>query len=357
VSLTLVFGRDDPARVRFAASPLFETMSALRVLLEPSRHRYHLPWLDSVRPDLDRLDLWPLLVLSPHSGWTPDFLSPAPAGPGTDVADQVAQLRATAPEQVAREVERSLTERSGEPAPAAAWRLLEDPVATRTVLADLLEQCWRLLIAPHWPRLRDLLEADVRYRTQMLGDLGLERVLGDLHGRIRWTRGAMVIDGPGTERHRLTGRGLLLMPSAFIWPSVAAIIEPPARPTLVYPARGIAELWQPVRTGHSEALGRLLGQTRAALLESLAEPASTSTLARRHALAPSTVSQHLAVLHSARLISRRRHRHAVIYQRTALGTELARGGPPAGRAPAAGARAEARALNQNRPPCAALGRA
>jgi DNA-binding MarR family transcriptional regulator len=147
------------------------------------------------------------------------------------------------------------------------------------------------------------------------------------------------------------------MPSAFIWPSAAAIIEPPARPTLVYPARGIAELWQPVRTGHSEALGRLLGQTRAALLESLAEPASTSTLARRHALAPSTVSQHLAVLHSAMLISRRRHRHAVIYQRTALGTELARGGLPAGRAPAAGARAGARAHNKNGPPCAVLGRA
>src|SRR5260370_36370714 len=58
-------------------------MSALRVLLEPRRHWYHLPWLDSVRGDLDRLHLWPLLVLSPRCGWTPDFLSPAPAGPGT----------------------------------------------------------------------------------------------------------------------------------------------------------------------------------------------------------------------------------------------------------------------------------
>jgi DNA-binding transcriptional ArsR family regulator len=330
VSLSLIFGRDDPARVRFAASPLFETMSALRVLLEPSRHWYHLPWLDSVRPHLDSLDLWPLLVLSPHSGWTPDFLSPAPPGPGTDIADQLAQVRATAPEQVATEVQRSLTERSGEPAPASAWRLLEDPLATRTVLADLLEQCWRLLIAPHWARLRELLEADVQYRTQVLGDFGLERVLGDLHPRIRWTARAIVIDGPGTGRHRLGGGGLLLMPSAFVWPSVAAIIDPPARPTLVYPARGIAEVWQPAHTGHSEALARLLGHTRAALLESLAEPASTSTLARRHALAPSTVSQHLAALHNARLISRRRHRHAVIYQQTALGTELAHGRPQLG---------------------------
>jgi DNA-binding transcriptional ArsR family regulator len=330
VSLTLVFGRDDPARVRFAISPVFETMSALRVLLEPRRHWYHLPWLDSVREDLDRLDLWPLLVLSPHRGWTPDFLSPAPAGPGTDIADQLAQVGATAPEQVASEVERSLTERSGARAPEAAWRLLDDPAATRTILADLLEQCWRLLIAPHWPRLHDLLEADMLYRTQILGDFGLERVLGDLHPRVRWTGRAMVIDGPAAQRRRLEGGGLLLMPSAFVWPSLAPIIDPPARPALAYPARGIAELWQPARTRHSAALARLLGRTRAALLESLAEAASTETLARRHGLAPSTVSEHLSALRNARLVTRRRHRHAVMYQQTPLGAVLSNGGQPLG---------------------------
>jgi DNA-binding transcriptional ArsR family regulator len=105
-----------------------------------------------------------------------------------------------------------------------------------------------------------------------------------------------------------------------------AVIDPPARPTLIYPARGIAELWQPAPTDQSEALARLLGKTRAALLESLAEPASTHTLARRHDLAPSTVSEHLTVLHHAGLIARRRHRHSVIYQQAPLGTQLANGG-------------------------------
>jgi DNA-binding MarR family transcriptional regulator len=328
VKLTLVFGRDDPARVRFAVSPLFETTAALRVALEPRRHRYHLPWLESVRPDLHRLDAWPLQVLSPHTGWHPDFLTPIPAGPGTDISDQLAKVAATPPDQVACEVRRSLTERSGETAPEAAWRLLDDPAATLATLADLLDRCWKLLIAPHWSRLRDLLEADVMYRTQTLGDYGLERMLGDLHERVRWTGSAMIIDWPGqSELHRLDGDGLVLIPTAFNWPSLSPFIDPPARKALAYPARGIAELWQPTRTAHSAALARLLGPTRAALLESLAEPASTSTLARRHSLAPSTVSEHLAALHEARLTSRRRHRHAVIYQQTPLGTQLASAEP------------------------------
>jgi DNA-binding MarR family transcriptional regulator len=193
------------------------------------------------------------------------------------------------------------------------------------MLADLLDQCWHLLIAPHWPRLRDLLQADMLYRTQMLGDYGLERVLSELDPRAHWTGDALVIDAPGAGRRQLAGAGLLLLPSVFVWPGLVAVIDPPARPTLIYPARGIAELWQPAPTDHSEALARLLGKTRAALLESLAEPASTHTLARRHDLAPSTVSEHLTVLHHTGLITRRRHRHTVIYQQAPLGTELADG--------------------------------
>ncbi len=326
MSLSLVFGRDDPARTRFAISPLFETMAALRLVLEPQRRAYHLPWLDAVRPELDQLDLWPLLVLSPRMGWTPDFLAPVPAGPGTTVADLLGQVRATPAGQAAHEIQRSLAERGGVAAPPGAAQLLEDPAATRDRLADLLGECWRLLIAPHWPRLREVLEADVAFRTETLAAYGLERVLSDLHPRVRWTGRALVIDGFEPQRRRLGGGGLLLMPSVFLWPSLAPIIDPPARPVLAYPARGIAELWQPARTGQSDALARLLGRTRATLLESLAEPAATHTLARRHGLAASTVSEHLAALRAARLVASRRHRHAVIYAQTRLGAELAGAG-------------------------------
>ncbi len=326
MSVTMVFGPDDPARTRFVVSPAWETMHAIRVIAEPGRHQYHLPWLEAVRPQAERLDLGPLLALSPRRGWTPDFLSPVPDTANADMAGELARVRATPPDQVADEVRRSLTERNGAPVPPGAWQLLDDPAATRDRVADLLAQCWQLLVEPHWPRLRDRIEADVAFRTRTLADYGLERMLGDLHPRVRWTGRSLVISGMGTARRHLGGAGLLLIPSAFGWPSLAPVIDPPSRPALAYPARGIAELWQPARTAQSDALARLLGRTRAALLESLAEPASTHTLARRHELAASTVSEHLAALRDARLVTNRRDRHAVMYQQTQLGTALAAGG-------------------------------
>jgi DNA-binding transcriptional ArsR family regulator len=326
MSVTMVFGPDDPARTRFVISPAWETVHAIRVIAEPQRHLYHLPWLEAVRPQAERLDLRPLLMLTPRRGWTPDFLSPVPDTPDADMTGELARVRATPPDQVAHEIRRSLTERYGAPVPPGAWQLLEDPAAARDLVADLLAQCWQLLVEPHWPRLRDRIEADVAFRTRMLADYGLERMLGDLHPRVHWTGRALVIKGMDPARRHLDGAGLMLMPSAFAWPSLAAVIDPPSRPALVYPARGIAELWQPARTPQSDALARLLGRTRAALLASLAEPASTHTLARRHGLAPSTVSEHLSALRDARLVTSSRHRHAVMYQQTRLGTALADAG-------------------------------
>src|SRR5262245_6231071 len=74
--------------------------------------------------------------------------------------------------------------------------------ATRALLADLPEQCWQLLIAPHWPRLRDLLDADLAFRAQTLAGYGLARVLGDVHPRARWTGRAIVIDRAPAPRAR-----------------------------------------------------------------------------------------------------------------------------------------------------------
>jgi DNA-binding transcriptional ArsR family regulator len=123
----------------------------------------------------------------------------------------------------------------------------------------------------------------------------------------------------------LRGRGLVLMPSAYIWPRVVAVSDEPWQPAIVYPARGIADLWQQAPPP-PDPLVRLLGRTRALLLARLDQPASTSTLAALHGLSPSGTSGHLTTMRDAGLITGTRHGHEIRYTRTRLGTELTHAG-------------------------------
>jgi DNA-binding transcriptional ArsR family regulator len=122
----------------------------------------------------------------------------------------------------------------------------------------------------------------------------------------------------------LDERGLVLMPSVFHGPKVAAIVDEPWLPTIAYPARGTAELWR-TPTGSPGALSRLLGRTRANVLTSLDEPLSTTTLAALMELSPAGVSRHLLALRDAGLVATTRHGHEVRYGRTSLGSALLRG--------------------------------
>jgi DNA-binding transcriptional ArsR family regulator len=100
--------------------------------------------------------------------------------------------------------------------------------------------------------------------------------------------------------------------------------EAPWQPTLIYPARGIATLWDD--GAHApDGLARLLGATRAAALIDLDAPRSTTELARRLSISAAGASHHLAALRDAGLISRRRDGRTVLYVRTATGDALVRG--------------------------------
>ena len=131
---------------------------------------------------------------------------------------------------------------------------------------------------------------------------------------IRWTRRGLSVANRDDEVVNLGDRGLVLMPSAYMWPSVATVIEEPWQPTIIYPARGVAELWQ-APTVASDALARLLGRTRALVLASLDHPSSTTALAALIEVSPAG---------AAGLIAGARHGHEVRYTRTALGSALLR---------------------------------
>jgi DNA-binding transcriptional ArsR family regulator len=117
---------------------------------------------------------------------------------------------------------------------------------------------------------------------------------------------------------------LLFVPSVFVWPKLALRLDPPWPPALIYPARGVAALWeQPGRRRPGTALDRLLGSSRAAILIALDEPASTTQLVAALGQSLGGIGDHLAVLREAGLISRARSGRSVLYRRTPVGDALA----------------------------------
>ncbi|MBE1535105.1 ArsR/SmtB family transcription factor [Actinomadura algeriensis] len=322
----LVFAPDDVARVRFAFSPLWEMVRSLRVLADPSGHALHLPWVHAVRPRLRGLDLAPLRRMVPAWGYIPDFLTPPPDTPLPDLGAELEIVRATPPEVVAAEL------RFMPPDPGRA-EMAERPARALEVVADLLEDYWAAAVEPYWPRVRDLLEGDVLRRTRALAAQGAAGVFGGLHEAVAWRAATLTIDRRRHFRGGLDGRGLLLVPSAFVWPEVSVMI-PPYQPMLSYPPTGVAALWETRRPagpdGAAAALAALLGRRRAGLLLALGSPASTTELAGRLGVTPAAVSQHLGVLRGCGLVTGHRLGRRVLYSRTPAGDALAAapGGAP-----------------------------
>jgi len=209
----------------------------------------------------------------------------------------------------------------GVPAPIME-RVRDDPRGATVRITETLQAYWDLAFAAYWPRLRALLEADVLWRSRRLATGGAHAVFDDLHETVIWHGDRLSATDPWDYSGALSGEGLLLVPSAMAWPTVRKMVEP-YQPMIAYPARGIATLWDTGAPPSSEALTALLGRTRARLLTALAEPNSTTALAKRLAVTPGAVSQHLSVLHSSGLVTRTRVAGSVLYRRTPRGDALA----------------------------------
>ena len=326
--LRIAVGSEDLTTTRFALSPLWELSHALRLLAGGANEADEpvlRPWLVRARDRLRDLargtDIGVILALHPP-GWGADFLAPVPDGVHTTIGDLLNQVRSTPAAQVQREVAEAL--RRQPPVDPRVERVLTgDRAAERA--ADILAAAWQVLLEPEWPTLRAILERDVVHRAGQLAAQGWAAALDDLHARLSWRHGWIELSNWSEDQTAdLGGRGLLFVPSVFVWPRLAVRIDPPWPPALIYPARGVAALWErPGRTGPGTALDRLIGSSRAAILLALEDPASTSQLAAALGQSLGGIGDHLAVLRDAGLVSRARSGHSVLYRRTPVGDALA----------------------------------
>jgi DNA-binding transcriptional ArsR family regulator len=297
---------------------MWETAAAIRALRDPDLISLHLPWIKQVRGEIGGLDLSPAYALLPRHGYIADFVTPPPSTPLTNFVDELELVRSTRPEQIRNDAELLV----GLGHPLEGLRpYLDDPRAAVDRLAEILAEFWRRAIEPHWTRIHSLLEADLLYRSRRLAEGGAAHLFADLHPRVAWRDDGVDVIMEHAERIELAGRGLVLVPSAFTCDKPSAMTQPPWQPTVVFPARGVALLWESA-AAPADALTRVLGRTRAALLNDLGAPRTTTDLAERLQMTPGGVSQHLSALRDSGLVTVRRHGRHVLYWRSPLADEL-----------------------------------
>lgn len=310
------------ARIRIAVSCLWEVAASVRVLRHSGNDPVHLPWVRKVRPQLVAASvigaggglLWQLIPAAPR--YLPDFLTPAPAGLIPDLDAELAVLRATPAKRVRADLDLYSDRRS----PAVA-DLYTDPETGLRRLADEIAEYWRIALAPDWPRIQILLDAEVHHRARRLAEDGTGGLLNDLHQQVRWDEDTLSISQRYCSAEDVAdGGGLVLIPSVFVWPSVLSITTT-VSPQLAYPVRGVGMLWER-RPQASDPLTAVLGRGRAQLLVEMRSPVSTTELARRTGLSAGGVSQHLATLRAAGLVVTQRHGRTVLNTRTAIAEAL-----------------------------------
>lgn len=194
-----------------------------------------------------------------------------------------------------------------------------------------VEAARKVMIEPFWPRLCAYVEADSGARGRMISEGGVELFLQTLQPNAQWSGSVLTLPSLRDEDVCLGGRGLVLVPSLFMFDRPCTILDrgTEVRPlTIAFPVPidtvSATALWstQPASDG---TLGALVGRTRAAIIRSLTEECSTSELGQRLGISSAAASQHASVLRAAGLITTSRWLNKALHRLTPLGSALLAG--------------------------------
>lgn len=311
----------DIQAVRFGISPGHELAHAVRALMRPQQHPLQWGWLRGVRERLpqDGIDL--LAAVIGDDGYMPDFLTAMPTWDMTPEAELDA-LRSTPLDPMRVDFGKMVLRSTGS-RQVALRQMQERPSRARAMIADAWQDVWDAAIAPVWPQLERLLRSDIAVRSRTIAASGISAMAGDLHPDVSWGDGAVRVRLRRHSEHvDCRGSGLVLVPSVMSSRGCMVLTEPPAQPTLFYPARGVTAGWARSTTETEAALGALLGPARAEILLGAGASRTTSQVARDTGLAASTASHHLTVLRDAGLITSERDGSRMLHLRTPLGEAM-----------------------------------
>ena len=320
--IRLRLSSDDLRNTRISFSPLWEAVLSYRMLAGRVPHPIHSPWAEDARGAASSLDLRTLAALL-ATGMAFDFMLPVPDRPGRDFAEELERLRETAPDDVASEVEAAYSSVDRRP-PVELQPFVDHSPRALGRLADELQEYWAAVLAHRWPAVRALLEAEVLHGAHRQVTGGVDAFLDDLHPGVRWDGTALEVSGPDHALVDPRGRGVVFVPTVFAWPDVAVGLSREGTVLVAYQARGTAAVWDAPPPDPEHALEILLGRERAAVLQSLRVPRSTTDLATLLRIAASSASYHLAVLRHAGLVESHREGRRVLYRISPVGESLLR---------------------------------
>jgi DNA-binding transcriptional ArsR family regulator len=254
----------------------------------------------------------PLRHLLPARGMLPDFVTPYR---GVDSVEAgLDAIRATPRRRVRADVARAYAH-----LPATPWRrrLADGDRDAVELLASAVSAWFDAALRPQWD---DIVLAHRRWvdrAARRWAVSGVDGVLGGLHPAVRWRAPVLEVDTWWSADLDGTGDGLLLAPSPFAGPRPRLLVEPGRPALLVFPGA-------PPPAAGGDALPRLLGRTRAAVLRRLGEPGrhTTTALATAAAISLPSASEHAAALRAAGLLTSEREGGAVVHRLTPLGVEL-----------------------------------
>ena len=318
---------EDLTRVRFTISPLWETVTSVRALQLGTR--MHRPWITDAttrilasRDERKQDHLRLLTTLIRPTGYIADSLTPTPLRQDTFEAG-LAAVGAVAPELWVRDLDYLFATGLEEGRMKAVRAIRDDPESEIPRIVDALRWYWETAVEPFWPRLRGMLLADLDYRLALLAEHGIHQVFNTLHPNVRLTPdGIEVTANCDGSHHASPGNGLILIPSAFVWPRTLVLDVDPFVPTLTYAPRGVGRLWENTREVKDSPVAQLLGHTRAQILAQLDLPMTTTQLACVLDLAAGTINGHLKVMAASGLTDTIRAGREVFYRRADLGEDL-----------------------------------